>query len=362
MPTARFFRFCFLCAFALAAGCDRTTSSKSQTISVDPMPVADIYDREATEDVLLEFPSGGTRLSNGNIVINDYYGARVAYFDSTGKLLRTVGGHGKGPGEFGAAVVWLGQCARDSAFVFIFDLVKVAVLDSIGRIGRTYRGDLTHGPRPCNREGESIFWESSMTHVPRENDPPLKGKLSIGPMDEATQYIGEFSTQYGPLRPRVHAVIRSGKVFVGTGETGAIDVYSKKGAKLETIETGAQRTAVTDAQYDAALDQYVTYLILHDDRVQMKQLFKDRFHKPDRGPAFSTFEVDDKSVIWVVTSLRGDMQTVMRAISADDGHLIGVVTLPVELTIFEIGENYILGSYEDEEGFPHVVVYRVNRT
>lgn len=353
----------FLYGLALGvAACGVELPHEARSLSVDTVPLVDIYDPDATEEQLLEFPTGATRLSNGNIVVNDSYAATVVYFDSTGKLLRKVGGHGRGPGEFGGAVIWQGQCARDSVFVLVADLGQVAVLDSAGRTARTFRPDQPNDPNRCNRDGEGVVWDVPMTRVPREKDPPLKGKLYVGKPGRPRHFIADVETEYGPLRPYTQAVVANGNVFVGSGATGSIEMYSKRGKTPKTIETGAQRRPVTSAQYDAALDRYVTYLVLHDDRVQMKKFFKERFRKPDRAPAYNGFHVDSEGILWTVVSLPGDGNTVMRTNSVEDGRPGGVITLPVELTIFEIGRNHILGYYEGEEGFPHVAMYRVTRS
>jgi hypothetical protein len=43
------------------------------------------------------------------------------------------------------------------------------------------------------------------------------------------------------------------------------------------------------------------------------------------------------------------------------GTAIGDVTLPFPLTIFEIGDDYILGRRDNEMGEQRVVVYRMGR-
>ncbi len=44
--------------------------------------------------------TGAARLSDGRVVVADRDTRKIHYFDRTGRLLRTVGGLGKGPGEF----------------------------------------------------------------------------------------------------------------------------------------------------------------------------------------------------------------------------------------------------------------------
>lgn len=39
----------------------------------------------------------------------------------------------------------------------------------------------------------------------------------------------------------------------------------------------------------------------------------------------------------------------------------GEVTIPRELTVFEIGHDYILGAFEAGDGEPHLAMYRLTR-
>src|SRR5690606_6430634 len=55
-----------------------------------------------------------TRVSNGDYVVNDY--SRLVYFDSAGRLIRSVGRRGHGPGEFGQ-IFGLCPVAGDSMVV-----------------------------------------------------------------------------------------------------------------------------------------------------------------------------------------------------------------------------------------------------
>lgn len=350
-----------LCAMFITA-CSRADSTRTRAVTVDTVPVVDMHDADVANDEVFELPSGATILSNGNIVVNDYYGATLTFFDPSGKLIRKVGGHGKGPNEFGGALRWLGSCKPDSMFVFVFDKGQIAVIDSAGKVVRTITPDPRH-IAPCHNEPYAAYWNINMTRRPREGDPPLRGTLEVGHIEaDALVDFGEFvGGEYGPLRPFTRAFTRGGKVYIGSGQTGAVHVYSMKGKKLKTIETGANRRDITAAHYDAALERYVNYLVIRQERIEMKERMRQWYSQPSKGPAYSSFYVDDENALWAVTSLPGDGETRIRVIDVDNGTLLGEVNLPVELTILEIGSDYLLASFEDEEGFPHVAKYDVRR-
>lgn len=62
----------------------------------------------------------------------------------------------------------------------------------------------------------------------------------------------------------------------------------------------------------------------------------------------------------MVTSIPGDDATELRAIGADGG-IVADLRLPVDMIVYEVGRDYILGTYEDGDGEPHVVMYRIRR-
>lgn len=345
----------------MLAACANQTSPIARHIAVDTTPGIDIYDHDATIDPVFEYPSGGMRFSNGSLAINDYYAAKVLYFDSSGKLLRSLGGHGRGPDEYGGATTWVGACARDSAFVFIADKMKVIVLDSAGNTARTFAPNAEHGTGLCDYDGRAVFLRARMTRMPKRGDPPMPVEIAVGSVNaDNVASIGKtYQKEYGPGRPIPHAVMRLGKIYVGDGASGKIDVYTRTGSKAR-IDTGAQRRPMTRRIHEAALEDFVSYLVTRGDRERMKKFFDERFGMPDRTPAYRKFYVDTEGLVWVDVSQPGEMST-FRIISGDDGSLISTVRMPAELRVFEIGRDHVLAASEDKDGLPHVAVYAVRR-
>jgi hypothetical protein len=65
-------------------------------------------------------------------------------------------------------------------------------------------------------------------------------------------------------------------------------------------------------------------------------------------------------MLWTELSAPDDSVVHLRATDSL-GTAIGDVTLPFPLTIFEIGDDYILGRRDNEMGEQRVVVYRMGR-
>ena len=55
---------------------------------------------------------GAIRLSDGTVVVGDRGAAAVKYFDGSGRLVRTSGRQGQGPGEF-QYLAWLQPCGGE---------------------------------------------------------------------------------------------------------------------------------------------------------------------------------------------------------------------------------------------------------
>lgn len=351
-------------AAALAlTGCGNAPNRvPTSSVSVDTTPVLDIFDSSLADEPVFELPNGAARMSNGNIVVGDYYGMAVLYFDSTGTLKSRLGRSGSGPGEF-QSVAMIGQCERDAVFISDFMRGTMHVLDANARITRSFPINPDGGVAACSTDGTVAFWVGQMERMPKPDDPPLTRELWLGNSNdwEREDSLGTFElTQYGPLRRRTQVALGKDVAYVGTAVGGGVDVFTRKGKKLRTIETGLEPQAVTDETFDAALDTWVSYLIIREERTEMKEFFRKRFPKPAHAPPYTDLVVDSEDMLWVVATMPASGATLLRAF-ARDGSAAGSATLPREVSVYEIGKDYVLGTFEDEEGFPHVAMYRVRR-
>jgi hypothetical protein len=347
---------------ALGACQNKSTPARSISIQVDTVPFINIADSDPQSEPVLELPNGASRFANGNIAVGDYYGSKVVFFDSTGRFVRNVGRPGKGPGENGL-VVWRGACAGDSVFIAELGQLRSDVIDNLGTVVRSFRDSTSSASVDCRRNGLSLGWgQQRMVRLPTPSDPPVRNTLLLFENGTQQRVLGEFEWGlYGPMRPINAVALGDDEVYFANATSGLVEAWSHSGKKLRSFDTGARQRPASDAHFEAALARWVWFLPNPDEREQMKQLARRMFPKVDRIPALNDLIVDSEGILWVVTSYPGDGHTSLEAFTAT-GSAAGSATLPVELTIFEIGADYLLGSFEDEEGFPHVVMYRVRRT
>jgi hypothetical protein len=328
---------------------------------VDASPFLDVVATPVGIAPSFSFAASATLLPGGELVIANPYDATILFFDTSGRLVRTLGHRGDGPGEFDAPASVM-QCGRDSVFVWDYMHSRISVVDPAGRIAREYdeapnAADLTCtrsgvvagflGPRvsrPPNREGELLrapLWVSD-TH-PTE-------KRQIGDLPYA---------ENRPMGRRTRIAVTDDYLYVGASDSSKIYVYDLGGKRLRTIDVGVPPRHPTQHQYERAIDALVQPM---SDASMRERSRRDllKIPSPEWLPAYSGLFADPKGLLWVLTSVPGDSDTQLRAVSAS-GSVLGKVRVGRELRVFEVGINYVLGSYPDENGRTHVVAYRYHR-
>ncbi len=83
-----------------------------------------------------------------------------------------------------------------------------------------------------------------------------------------------------------------------------------------------------------------------------------KFPAPKDLPPYFELFADTAGTLWAQTSVPGTGTTVLSRLTSD-GKALSDVRLPKEIRVFEVGSDYVLGSYEDERDIPHVALYRV---
>jgi hypothetical protein len=346
--------------------------------SIDTVPLVRIAGSTADGNLVFSDVAGATRLSSGAIVVAEKTGGKVRFFDVAGRSTGSVGRTGTGPGEF-RYVSWVGQCAADSVFVWDFAQTRVTVIGPTGEVARQYRIPPTPsaGPVPSMMSCSSTGVFAAIGR-PHELAPPSGtqfgsrvGQLVI--MDAK----GTVSRAVGDVRSFEYAIESNGNViarplgkvtslalsrrrlYVGTADSGFVDVYTLDGRRTGAIPLRPTARRPTSTQYERAVDELLAYLPQGSMRESGKQRIL-RLPMPEHLPPYTALLVDPDDVLWAVLSTAGDLETRLRAIHAD-GRLLADVRIPIGMKVFEVGRDYILGSHEDRDGEPWILIYRLRR-
>jgi hypothetical protein len=329
----------------------------------DTVPLLDIAGSTPSAGFVFALAAGATRLSNGVIVIADGIEDALLFFDPSGRPIRTVGRSGRGPGEF-TQISWLGQCGPDSVVVWDRMLGRHTVIDSAGTVIRQYQPADPHPavvacsrtgtfaalgtpdmPAVATQTGQSPHYGAEMSLL--DGSGAIVRRLGLVPVGESR-----------PLGKLTQIAVSADRLYVGTQDSAFLDVLSLEGHRLATLPVGMPGRRVTLRHYERAADALVAFYPVADERKAMRDWVL-KIPMPEYLPPYGPLFVAPEGTLWVQVSFPGDSATVLHAISGD-GSRLAEVRLPREVRVFEIGRDYILGAYEEEEtGEPHVAMYRL---
>ena len=66
------------------------------------------------------------------------------------------------------------------------------------------------------------------------------------------------------------------------------------------------------------------------------------------------------NTVGAVTQSLGDPDSRLRAVDKA-GKMLGEISLPANVAVREIGRDYVLGAYDDQDDLPHIVLFRLHR-
>lgn len=311
------------------------------------------------------YPVGATRLSNGTIVVADLKDNKVRYFSNSGHLLASVGRTGADGLDSFRAVVWVGQCASDTVFVWDSLKRRIVVLDRSGRYVREFRPPGEAAEIECGHSRVlALLMSPTRLELPRLDGtaPPQFVSLRfVNTSGDTLRSIdGIRSAENRPLGRGTFFTLSGQRAYVGLADSAPIFVYSLRGERLASlpIPREAPRTS-TRQHYEEAVSQLVRGLTKDSEREHARKFFL-KIPMPRFLPPYSGLFAAEPGILWENVSALGDSETVLRAMDAN-GVRKGELHIPVSLRVFEMGNDYLLGAYRLKSGDEHVVLYRLQR-
>jgi hypothetical protein len=340
--------------------------------SVNPRPAVTIHGTTAGGDVLFGNPTGVARLSTGEIAVADGSPSApmIVFFDGEGHKLRAVGRTGAGPGEY-RTISWMRQCAPDTLYAYDLWLQRIEVLDRDGSFVREFRTPIDANLADCSPSGQVAI----VGDFARDTPPSPTLRSATGPLlltdargsvlhsvAEVPVYDLAFTTVAGRMvrlaSPFPSVALAGERVYVGPSDSSSILVFALDGRRMASIPVRVARRAPEPRHLDAAADLMVSFAPPGTLRDRMRERYRST-PAAERLPPFSTLFVDPDGVLWANLSVPGDTDTVLRAFGTT-GAVLGELRLPLALRVFEIGRDYVLGGYEDDDGEPVVALYRLH--
>jgi hypothetical protein len=335
--------------------------------------------------------AGATRLGDGRIVVANGGTSELRYYGADGRHLASAGRSGGGPGEF-QNLFWVGQRA-DSVLAFDGSGRQMSVFTADGGFVRSYpvaAGLTVPVYRPWGVFADGGFVYGGVDPpLPQMGEGPLTAGTSrssalyvrIGADGELIDSIGRFA---GPeWRVRIqevggrsgvsitqtrfaanpHLVAAGDRYVFGSSERYELAYHSSDGRLERLVRKRFTPERVTDEHLRLAEEEQRRQLqrlgMLEGGPAPAAPSVQDIPHA-EVFPAFGTFLLDAADNVWVSEYRRpGHDGPVAWDIFDSEGVWLGVVTLPPEFRVFEIGEDYVLGAWRDDLDVEYVQLYQL---
>ncbi len=345
---------------------------------IEPQPAVDIGVLEGDEVYQLFNVSDVARFTDGTIVVGNSGSKELRFYDAGGSYLRAAGGAGEGPGEFQG----VGNLAivGDSVHAHDYSLSRISVFTSGGDFVRSFRVELPGGDPswvldalPNGRwlvTKSFAFSPSEVSMVVRDTlpymllgpDGAFLDTLALSPGFEFfvvgdAQRAAASSLVFGRS---THYAVGHDRIYLGDNDRFDIHAYAPTGALERIVRMQQKPVPVGTEEVEAAKTERLGDAPSENWRRNLERLFAD-MPIPATLPAFDALAADASGHLWVMEASAPTGEPRRWSVFDREGRWLGMVETPAGLSVREIGEDYVLGTWKDDVGVEHVRVHRLMR-
>ncbi|HEX9692619.1 MAG TPA: hypothetical protein VGA22_11015 [Gemmatimonadales bacterium] len=344
-------------------------------------PLLTIGGVDAPESQQLFRVSGARRLADGRVAVVDGGEAELRIYDARGRLERTHGRRGEGPGEFESPVL-AGLLTSDSLVVYDSRLRRASVLHVDGGYARSYligeegggypvvigiaeNGGLAMGGgmRFSSAEGfPTGLVRPNSRYVVLTPEGGVRGDLGDVPAAEmfARTGGGTFQASTLPFGRRTVAAAGHDHLWLGTGDAWEINVYTMDATLTRVVRFDRARQPVTAELRAAYLAERLADV---DDEAEARAARASVAELPIPGlvPPYDHVMLDALGDVWIGEYLLpGQLHRTYTIVDAH-GSAIGRLTLPSRTRPLDIGPDYVLAQTLDELDVERLTLWRLDR-
>lgn len=348
---------------------------------VDPVPTWSLPDESHGPEYDFHLARGLRRLSNGTVVLLNAGTRELRAFASDGQLLWRTGAAGDGPGDF-RNPRWIELLPGDTLMVEDSQLYRLSYFNASGELVRTepLTEDLGCSTlSPGLRAGLMVAatcssWQLQEPGLHRRDrtltlvSPSLRGgsKRLARVSGEEMVVLPNQNYTFPAFGLAGVLAARDSLIFYGTAEQFAVEVYSISGRRLRTIGLARSRQPVTrelKGEWYTVQTRRLQQMILQRGGTPGTEA-GGRVPEPvfrDSVPAYGEFRVDPDLNLWIGEYALTGRQPVRWTVLSAEGRLLAEVTVPERFRIWEVGRDYLLGVWRDENDVERVQMYRIQR-
>lgn len=249
-------RLLTLVSAALALATDALGQTRPAAhYDIDRTPFVEIGGDGTGNDPLLAAVFSATKTTQG-FVVGESQSATLLFLDAKGKLLRTVGRQGQGPGEF-VGGIFINQCAGDSLFAWDSRTNRVSVFTASGSFVRQIPAFATRVT--CSRAGVIAMLLPPAAPVPGRGGGMMSSVKLLNLTGDSVGGVAQVPWGENRLFGASTSIaLRGGELYVGTGREPAIDVYDRGGRLLRRITFPHLPVRVSTAAHERALEGQIS--------------------------------------------------------------------------------------------------------
>ena len=367
---------------------------------LDPAPALTIGSAAAAAEEEFGRLQAAVRLSEGSVVVADEKNSELRVFNAAGKFVRKIGQRGEGPGDFRG--IWgVFRLPGDTILVWDITLHRLTWFMADGKVQKTLAVD--HPPSVTSPRGgratSNVFVAGPLegggalgSHGTIRFNPPTgytadtlfavrvspSGKLApLARLPREVFYSyapggkGYSTSGIQPLTAEASLAAGARSLFYTDGVHYEIREYALDGKVMRIIRVRRAARPVTEkdiAAFRARDLEETRQSTIHgkatpntrQELVDFEQAMLNWISFPKTLPAFTALKLEPNGGVWVRDY--GDTAQIQRWDSFDrSGRLLGEVDFPAGIEVLEIGGDYVLGRFRDQDDVESVRVYRFAR-
>jgi len=342
---------------------------------LDSTPLLSIGSEEGPEAYRFDGISGVARLPGGRLAVADR-SQTIRFFDSTGKLLKTTGREGDGPGEF-RHISLLASFGTDSLLAWDFPQRRATILADSGALIRTTEAPSATGfffPAGAFADGAMVGLASPPVDMKAVRPGPLTSEdlflrldWRTGDVDTlARATIGgsyvrpdEATIVSIPFAAEPVAAVAGSALYLCLGATYEIRKISEGGALQEIIRLDRAPRPLTKETIAANIEQMTASGDARRQE-QIRRRYSDLPY-PEALPACGSMIVDSEGNIWLGHYAIADGDPVAWTVFDPQGHVIGDMATPAAFEVLGIDSASMVGVASDSLGVERVQVLRLRK-
>ena len=344
--------------------------AEAPALSIGALEGDEVYQLYAVEDA--------ARLPDGRIAVANGGTSEIRFFSADGRHLVSWGALGEGPGEFAqwdpeAVSTWPGDSIMGAAWwrgrIEIFDAsgnhARTATLGDgyFSFLGLMAGGDILAKPSILIgldfRTGGSTLRRREAEFAVIAADGETRASLGVHPGDEWFFSQNPPTARPHPFGRSVLATVWGDLAVVAANDRYEIPAYDRDGHLVRIVRRNHGLRVPTQAELDSVLTASWADRS-EEDQARLRGL-SEGMTPVEFFPAFSALHSDPHGHLWVQEyNFPGQHDNIWTVFDAD-GRVQGFVETPSGLDVFEIGEDYILGTTTDELGVERVQLWPLDR-